>query len=129
VVDDEPVIIDLCVEFFQSREQVTDAAATGMEALRKIEAGDYAVVVTDLKMPRMSGIQLYESAVKIKPEMKARFIFLTGDPTVLTSQAPASVSDVPCLMKPVDFYKLEEMVRTVANGGMGSDLTPDPTPH
>jgi len=120
VVDDEPVIIDLCVEFFQSREQVTDAAATGMEALRKIEAGDYAVVVTDLKMPRMSGIQLYESAVKIKPEMKARFIFLTGDPTVLTSRAPASVSDVPCLMKPVDFYKLEEMVRTVANGGMGS---------
>jgi YesN/AraC family two-component response regulator len=84
-----------------------------VEALRKIEERDYDLVITDIKMPRMSGIQLYEKTMEIKPAMRRRFIFITGDMNSLTSKQFSTVTDNPCLLKPVNIEKIEATIREV----------------
>jgi PAS domain S-box-containing protein len=113
VVDDEEMIVELYLQLLQALGHSIDTASTGVEALRKIEARDYDLVITDIKMPKMSGIQLYEKVAEIKPEMKRRFIFITGDMNSLTSRQFSTVTDNPCLLKPVNIEKIEATIRQV----------------
>ena len=110
VVDDEEMIVELYLQLLQALGHSIDTASTGVEALRKIQGRDYDLVITDIKMPKMSGIQLYEKTLEIKPEMKRRFIFITGDMNSLTSQQFSTVTDNPCLLKPVSLDKIETTI-------------------
>ena len=105
VVDDEEMIVELYLQILQALGHSIDTASTGLEALRKIEERDYDLVITDIKMPRMSGIQLYEKTMEIKPAMRRRFIFITGDMNSLTSKQFSTVTDNPCLLKAVNIEK------------------------
>ncbi len=116
VVDDEEIIIELYLQLLQALGHTIDTASTGLEALKKIESRDYDLVITDIKMPRMTGIQLYEKAVAAKPSMKGRFIFITGDMNSLTSQQMTTVTHNPCLLKPVNIEKIESTIRQVLSG-------------
>jgi PAS domain S-box-containing protein len=121
VVDDEEMIVELYLQLLQALGHSIDTASTGVEALRKIESRDYDLVITDIKMPRMSGIQLYEKVMQIKPGMRRRFIFITGDMNSLTSQQFSTVTDNPCLLKPVNIEKIEATIREV----LASDAPPE----
>ena len=69
VVDDER---DICraLEFLLSREGYTVATAfNGTDALRKIEAEEYDLLISDLKMEGMSGLELLEKAMSINPNL------------------------------------------------------------
>lgn len=111
VVDDEEVIVELYLQLLQALGHTIDTAATGLEALTKIQARDYDLVITDIKMPRMTGIQLYEKVLAIKPQMKRRFIFITGDMNSLSGHQFSTVTDNPCLLKPVNIEKIEATIR------------------
>jgi len=113
VVDDEEMIVELYLQLLQALGHSIDTASTGLEALRKIQARDYDLVITDIKMPKMTGIQLYEKVAEIKPDMKRRFIFITGDMNSLTTQQFSTVTDNPCLLKPVNIEKIEATIRQV----------------
>jgi CheY-like chemotaxis protein len=113
VVDDEEMIVELYLQLLQALGHSIDTASTGLEALRKIQERDYDLVITDIKMPRMSGIQLYEKTMEIKPAMRRRFIFITGDMNSLTSRQFSTVTDNPCLLKPVNIEKIEATIREV----------------
>ncbi len=116
VVDDEEIIVELYLQLLRALGHSIDTASTGVEALRKIEARDYDLIITDIKMPKMSGIQLYEKAVALKPSLQRRFIFITGDMNSLTSQQITTVTDNPCLLKPVNIEKIESTIRQVLSG-------------
>ena len=117
VVDDEEMIVELYLQLLQALGHSIDTASTGLEALRKIEEHDFDLVITDIKMPRMSGIQLYEKTMEIKPSMRRRFIFITGDMNSLTSRQFSTVTDNPCLLKPVNIEKIEATIREVLAAG------------
>jgi CheY-like chemotaxis protein len=44
-----------------------------------MDSNSYDVVLTDIRMPGMSGIELYENIKERRPELAGRFIFITGD--------------------------------------------------
>jgi PAS domain S-box-containing protein len=111
VVDDEEVIVELYVQLLQALGHSIDTASTGLEALRKIEQNTYDLVISDIKMPKMNGIQLFEKAALAKPGMRNRFIFITGDMNSLTSQQFSTITDHPCLIKPVNIEKIESTIR------------------
>jgi two-component system NtrC family sensor kinase len=79
VVDDEPVIIDLMLDILRISGHRVDTAANGGEACRKVKSGPYDLVITDVRMPEMNGIELYRNIIDLRPEMKGRVIFVTGD--------------------------------------------------
>jgi len=68
VVDDESVLRNNLVRFLCRTDHDAEGVASGEEALRKLEDTDYAVVITDLKMPGMGGEALLEQVTTEYPE-------------------------------------------------------------
>ena len=60
VVDDEPLTLELIVEGLADRGYAVDVASSGPEAIAKAEETSYDVVITDLNMPGMDGMQVLD---------------------------------------------------------------------
>lgn len=106
VVDDEAPIRRALRRYFERRGWVVDEAEDGRDALGLLgtpeNAARYDVVLCDLKMPGLSGPQLYERLETVAPNMLPRMIFVTGD--VTGEQAAAFIARVPApvLEKPFE---------------------------
>ncbi|HYF16838.1 MAG TPA: SpoIIE family protein phosphatase [Ramlibacter sp.] len=66
VVDDDPLLLALLEAFMESRGYAVQGARNGEEALARLEAGGFDVVVTDWHMPRMDGLALCR-AIRARP--------------------------------------------------------------
>lgn len=114
IVDDEASIRSAMRRAFERRGWLVDEAADGGEAWLRIEVGgravDYDAVVTDLRMPGVSGMELYDKLRALYPELAARTIVITGDTT-----SPGVVEflerlETPVLQKPFDLRRLIDLV-------------------
>ena len=108
VVEDDDSIRRLLVEFLRAHESVgVDGARDGVEALHRIVTTPYAVVVLDVLMPKMSGIDVLDSleALTSDPSVKS----LDDPPAVLviTSAEPSALPDSAI------FQRSPRMVRRV----------------
>lgn len=77
VVDDEPMITDVLSVFLEDDGKV-DCASNGAEALEKLSQRYYAVIICDIDMPVMDGMEFYEKSVAAFPNIGKRFLFHTG---------------------------------------------------
>ena len=94
---------------------VVDVAHDGDQALLKVTATRYDAVVCDIMMPNMRGDDFYCQAVGKRPELRGRFIFMTGfgnDPKV---RAFLNKSGVKCLIKPFPVKKLIDCVKEMVD--------------
>ncbi len=78
VVDDEEAICDLIATALE-KEGSVDCVYNGEEALKMIGSNYYTAIISDVNMPQMNGIELYDKIAEIFPNMKDRFIFCTGN--------------------------------------------------
>lgn len=67
VVDDSMLIRHTVCRILEARGFAVDSASNGAEALEKLATGLPAIIITDLEMPRMSGLELI-AALKARPE-------------------------------------------------------------
>src|SRR5687768_2446694 len=75
IVDDEPANLRLLERLFRRDYRVV-SAGSGEEALRLLEQHDVALLITDQRMPGMTGIELIKQATEFRPHMVR--IILTG---------------------------------------------------
>ena len=113
VVDDELPIRALTSEILQHAGYRVTAAATGEEALRRLEAVAYDLVVADMRMPGMDGAALYEQICERWPAMERRVIFITGDLEGERTNRRLARGDVRFLEKPFDTTALLSTISTV----------------
>jgi CheY-like chemotaxis protein len=78
VVDDESYIRDLVRETLRARHYESATAANGVEALDILRREKFDIVVTDVVMPGMAGLELVKQIRKVHPHI--RVIVLTGYP-------------------------------------------------
>lgn len=78
VVDDERDMCDLLVDFLSREGYEVDAAHTGPEALARVRDQDYDVVVTDLRMPGMDGIEVLREVKALRPDVPVILITAFG---------------------------------------------------
>ncbi len=104
IVDDEKPIRDSLKMILEDEGYKTDIAADGEEALNKIKEDNFDVVITDIKMPKLDGIQLLENASKISPE--SFFIIMTAYASVKTAIDALRNGAYDYLIKPVEFDDL-----------------------
>lgn len=106
VVDDEAPIRRALRRYFERRGWVVDEAENGMDALSMLANSDAAtrfdVVLCDLKMPGMSGPELYERLRSEVPNVLPRIIFVTGDVTGEAAAAFLAQVSGPVLEKPFE---------------------------
>ena len=117
-VDDEPKVLDgLRRMLYPLRDEWQIVfASNGHQALQLLSESDYDVIVTDVRMPDMSGIELLEEVVKQFPRVVRLVLSGTMDPAILAHSAPLAHR---CLFKPCDPATLratvEEAVRLGEN--------------
>jgi two-component system NtrC family sensor kinase len=110
VVDDESSIQALLHDILSMDGHQVDVAGSGAEALRHMFQRQYDLIITDIKMPEMSGQEFHRRVRDIDREQAERMVFITGDTVnVATRQFLQRVSN-PCLAKPFKMGEIREIV-------------------
>jgi DNA-binding response OmpR family regulator len=117
VVDDEPPIRRALAGFFGRRGWAVDEAADGRAAFARLldaeaAGAPYDLVLSDVRMPDVSGVALHDWVARTRPALLARLVFATGDD--LSPEAAAFVRRTRCrvLEKPFDARALEGLARS-----------------
>jgi len=109
-VDDEAPVRRPMARFLIRRGAQVYEAGDGAEALEWLSARSADVILVDLRMPRMSGIELFAKLEATHPELAARVLFLSGDVSQLAEPGNTPVPRERVLVKPVELAALEERV-------------------
>jgi DNA-binding NtrC family response regulator len=83
IVDDEEIVRESLRDWLESVGYTVDIAASGQEALQKIKSKSFKILLTDLIMPGMDGIELMKKAKKIVPTISP--VIITAHATVQTA--------------------------------------------
>lgn len=79
LVDDEEAVRETCRILLESGGYRVDTAVHGLEALDKLGKERYDLVIVDINMPKLDGMDLYRTSIKDYPYIKDRCLFITGD--------------------------------------------------
>lgn len=79
LVDDEEYIVDILKEIISHWIPDIDSVRSGKEALKLIKNRNYDFILSDIRMPDMSGMELYNKIRQVNPELASKVIFFTGD--------------------------------------------------
>ena len=80
IVDDDPSIRSVLVAFLEAFGFEADSAHDGLDALEKYQKNKFDIVISDLMMPKMDGMELLSELKKFDPD--AIFIMITGYPSI-----------------------------------------------
>jgi signal transduction histidine kinase len=108
VVEDEPALAAAVAEALADAGFVVDRAGDGEEGLTRLAENGYDLIVCDLKMPRIDGMQFYRAMAAAVPPLARRVIFVTGD--VAGTDAERFLDETGCrwLSKP---FRLADLLR------------------
>jgi len=114
-VDDEEIMGYLIQRVVKSWGFKVDWVTNCETALKKIDEIQYDVILSDFKMPQMSGEKFYHEIAKKKQGLINRLVFITGD-TVNTKTIKFFKSiNVPYLTKPFEIQKLKETISKIVS--------------
>ena len=116
VIDDEAPIRNALRRFFERRGWTVDEAvdgAHGLAAVMSSAQGPFDIMICDLKMPGVSGMELYSTLSAQRPELLGRLIFATGDVASPDAAAFLQRTRCPVLEKPYELSVLAETVERV----------------
>jgi DNA-binding NtrC family response regulator len=109
VVDDETAVRDSLCSWFEKDGYRVDTAADGIEALRKLSERSWEVILVDLKMPNIDGMELQRRIRKVDPDSVV--IIITAYATVETAVEALKQGAFDYVMKPIDPDDLSRIVR------------------
>jgi len=111
VVDDELVIRQILADFLSMEGYQVQTAEDGRAALDKLESTTFDIVISDMKMPRMGGIELIETIRERGVDVLT--VIMTAYGTVETAIDAMKKGAYDYLLKP---FKMEEVIRVVERG-------------
>jgi DNA-binding NtrC family response regulator len=111
VVDDEKNIRMTLTQALEDVGLPVDTAVNGEEALAKIEETEYRLILLDLKMPGIDGLEVLRRISRDRPEVK--FIIITAHGTVESAVEAMKLGAVDFLQKPFNPNDIRELVHRV----------------
>ena len=112
IVDDELAVRDSLQNWFLEDGYIVDTAADGKEALRRIEAKRYHIILVDIKMPGMDGLELHRRIREVHQE--AVVIIMTAFASVDSAVQALKDGAYDYVCKPFDPDALTHMIRNAA---------------
>ncbi len=109
IIDDEPEFTEALAERMKNRGMDVSTSTSAIEGLKSVEDKSFDVVVLDLQMPEMDGIETLKALKKKKPELQV--ILLTGHATVEKGIEAMKLGAMDLLEKPADLATLTEKIK------------------
>ena len=108
LVDDNEALLSLFGKILAMRGEV-ETANNGQEGLKKLKKHFFTLIISDIDMPTMTGLELYTKAVEEDTNLKARFLFYSGN---ITSEKERFLKEhnLHYLQKPVG---LDEFIQAI----------------
>jgi len=108
IVDDELVVRDSLKEWLEDEGFQADTAESGTEALEKLTKERFNMMLLDIKMPGMDGVEVLKRSKEINPELPV--VMMTAYATVETAVEAMKIGAMDYLMKPFDPDNLVPLV-------------------
>jgi signal transduction histidine kinase len=108
VVEDEVALGAAVAESLKDAGFVVDRASDGFEALERVRQQHFDLIICDLKMPRVGGMEFYRELEASKPEMTRRIMFVTGDVAGTDAERFLEETGTRWLAKP---FRLKDLLR------------------
>ena len=116
VVDDEPLMRDILRRMLQTEGYEVEEAEDGLEGLQRYRAVPADLVITDLHMPRLSGLDMIKELLHEFPNVKV--IMISGDGDMMRNVVQA-LGIQETLQKPFEMNAVMAAVHiTMANGNL-----------
>jgi CheY-like chemotaxis protein len=113
VVDDEPAILQFLSRVLSDEGHEVETVDNADDVLEMIKSKRYSLILLDIKMPGMSGIELYKRMQKMNPSLAKRVMFVTGDIMGARTAAFLSKTKAPHITKPFDAEQLKKEVKRI----------------
>ncbi len=108
VVDDETIVLKSCARILTQTRYAVRTSLTGQEALKCLRAEHIDLVLTDVKMPEMNGLEFLEQVLELEPDMIV--IMMTGYAAVETAVEAMKLGAYDYISKP---FKPQELIETL----------------
>ena len=115
IIEDEAAIRRVLVKILseESKDYIVEEAEDGLTGMEKIKEADYDLVLCDIKMPKMDGVEVLEATRKIKPEIPVVMISGHGDLDTAVNTMRLGAFDY--ISKPPDLNRLLNTVRNAVD--------------
>lgn len=120
-IDDEEIMGYLIQRIIKHLGHSVDWVTNFELALQKINQEDYDVILSDYKMPSMSGDMFYKKIIKLEKSLEDRLIFITGDTVNQKTQRFLKSIKVPYLSKPFNIDELNNTIQNVASKSVATE--------
>jgi heterodisulfide reductase subunit A len=111
VVDDELIVRDSIKEWLVEAGFGPDMAESGPEALKKLETQEFDLMLLDIKMPEMDGVEVLRRAKEMRPDLTV--VMMTAYATVDTAVEAMKIGALDYLVKPFDPEQMIPMVEKI----------------
>jgi CheY-like chemotaxis protein len=115
IVDDEPLIVRSLTKMLANRATVVGETVSASALELVLGEPEFDVIVCDVMMPGMTGIELHERVARVKPERARRFVFITGGTYTARARDYLERVSNPRLGKPFDVNELIAAIERVAS--------------
>ena len=118
VLDDEPIVCKRLKPALEKIGYEVDAFTQSPEAMRQIQRISYDIIITDLKMKEIDGMQFLSEAKKLHPDTEV--IVITGFATMETAKQSLQKGVFDFIAKPFKLSEIQEVVNRAAAKIRGS---------
>lgn len=108
LVEDEAVVRESVCDWLNEDGYDVECVETGEEALEKMKKEDYEVLVLDLRLPGIDGLQVFEQAKEMRPDTKG--VIITAYPSKETQEKAKRLGLLEYLSKPFKVDDLEKLI-------------------
>ena len=109
IIDDEKAICNTLKEILSYEKYEVDIANDGAEGIKKAETGNYDLVLSDIKMPKMDGIEVLQKLQELNPDLPV--VMISGHGTIETAVDALKKGAYDYISKPPDLNRLLVTVR------------------
>jgi CheY-like chemotaxis protein len=111
IVEDSPSLLEI-MDSILSRYYMTTTAENGRAGFEKLKENHFDVIISDIDMPEMNGMELYREAIKYDPDIGGRFLFFSAFKTE-EHENFLREHHIPYLMKPASLADIREKIRFI----------------
>ena len=117
IVDDEPTILEFLSRLLSSEGHQVETVDNSSGALEMIKGRRYSLILLDVKLPDMGGIELYQRIKEIAPSLTRRVVIITGDVAGPGTSKFLKENKIPYITKPFDIKLLKQELNRILSRG------------